>query len=275
MECFFPFLLLAVIILVLVVIAIRAQAKTDRWNKSYHQLSRRFGGACMPGGWFRRPSVRFRYGTTQVLLDTSPTGSRSEPCTRIRIDWPDNGLWFELLPTKMVSSDSDFWQAKDVDVGSARFNLEYAIRGNDIPQLRKFLSEAVQWQIDKLRIQSGTNEIYVSIGRGLLTVKKLASLQRYDQLEEFTYLCMELYDLAMLTQAQGIEFVEDGTARPVTQALCQVCGEDIVYEMVFCRRCKTPHHLDCWQYYGACSTYGCRETRYVSPKMVGPSDGPK
>ena len=42
-------------------------------------------------------------------------------------------------------------------------------------------------------------------------------------------------------------------------------GETITGDAVLCRRCKTPHHQDCWQYYGACSTYGCRETRYLRP----------
>lgn len=267
------FIVLSIFVIVMVTVTARAQTKSDRWNKAYHQLARRFGGACISGGWFRRPSVQFRYGTAQTMLDTCPSGNNRVPCTRIQIDWPDHALWCEILPTRMVTESSDFWQAKDIDVGSPRFNEQYAIRGNDVNQLRAFLSEAVQWQIDKLRLLAGTNEVYVSVGRGILTVKKLTTLQRFDQLEEFTYLALELFDLAMLTQAQGIEFVDDGTARPITEAICQVCGEDIVYEMVFCRRCKTPHHQDCWQYYGACSTYGCHETRFVSPKMIGPSDG--
>ena len=33
---------------------------------------------------------------------------------------------------------------------------------------------------------------------------------------------------------------------------------------VFSTACGTPHHLDCWQYAGECSTYGCQERRTVS-----------
>jgi photosystem II stability/assembly factor-like uncharacterized protein len=39
---------------------------------------------------------------------------------------------------------------------------------------------------------------------------------------------------------------------------CQVCGEEIgPDEVVYCQNCSTPHHLDCWNYVGWCSTYGC------------------
>ena len=49
-------------------------------------------------------------------------------------------------------------------------------------------------------------------------------------------------------------------------AICQICGDDITSDVVFCRSCKTPHHEDCWQYYGACSTYGCGQTRFLVSK---------
>ena len=81
-------------------------------------------------------------------------------------------------------------------------------------------------------------------------------------------LSLELHQLAVSTQGAGIEFVDEATAQPIDEAICQICGEDITREMVFCRRCKTPHHRDCWEYYGACSTYGCQEKRFTVPKMA-------
>jgi len=43
--------------------------------------------------------------------------------------------------------------------------------------------------------------------------------------------------------------------------VCQVCGTTMEERVVFCAKCKTPHHEECWIYNGACSTYGCREIR--------------
>ncbi len=50
----------------------------------------------------------------------------------------------------------------------------------------------------------------------------------------------------------------------VANTACQICGEPIKDDIVLCRSCKTPHHQECWVYYGKCSTYGCGETRYLS-----------
>ena len=42
---------------------------------------------------------------------------------------------------------------------------------------------------------------------------------------------------------------------------CQICGETIVEDHVRCCQCATPHHEDCWQYYGECATFGCQSTK--------------
>ena len=66
MECLATFAALVCVIVALVAMASRAQSRADRWNKAYQGLAQRYGGACLPAGWFGRPSVRFRYGPTHV-----------------------------------------------------------------------------------------------------------------------------------------------------------------------------------------------------------------
>ncbi|HLY74383.1 MAG TPA: RING finger protein [Planctomycetota bacterium] len=43
---------------------------------------------------------------------------------------------------------------------------------------------------------------------------------------------------------------------------CQVCLEKMDSRVVYCGKCRTPHHEECWSYMGMCSTYGCREIRF-------------
>jgi hypothetical protein len=45
--------------------------------------------------------------------------------------------------------------------------------------------------------------------------------------------------------------------------ICQICGSEMPSQVVFCARCRTPHHEECWRYTGQCSTYGCREIRFT------------
>ena len=46
----------------------------------------------------------------------------------------------------------------------------------------------------------------------------------------------------------------------VSNPVCQVCGMDCEQgngNIVACASCGAPHHSDCWEYTGMCSTYGC------------------
>lgn len=54
----------------------------------------------------------------------------------------------------------------------------------------------------------------------------------------------------------GITLVES-TETP-GGAVCQVCTSAMDGEVVRCLSCRTPHHKDCWEYLGRCSTFGCR-----------------
>jgi hypothetical protein len=55
--------------------------------------------------------------------------------------------------------------------------------------------------------------------------------------------------------------VEDEKASIAVGGHCQICGSAMVERLVYCAKCGTPHHEECWTYNGACSTYGCRESR--------------
>lgn len=260
------FVVLVVIVTAIVAVAAAAQSRADRWNRGYQAVAQRFGGTCLPAGWFGRPSVRLRYGATHALLNTYKMGATQY--TQIVINWPDPKFRCEIYPSPQVPSA----RADDVSTTSMQeFLRRNVVNGPDPEANRGFLSDGVRWQIERLRQFHTADEVYVSVYRGRLLVRKRAQLRRFPELEEFTQLALELYDQAMLTRSTGIEFVQGDVAHVIKDAVCRVCGDEIVTDMVFCRRCKTPHHLECWQYYGACAVYGCQETRWIAPRTAGPS----
>jgi hypothetical protein len=55
-----------------------------------------------------------------------------------------------------------------------------------------------------------------------------------------------------------LEILEEGDNLPAGH--CQVCGEQLRGELQHCPLCNTPHHTECWEYIGGCSTYGCEAT---------------
>ena len=56
------------------------------------------------------------------------------------------------------------------------------------------------------------------------------------------------------------------------QRSCQVCGEDLKGELVWCSYCSTPHHADCWEFNGGCSTYGCGAQKALHKKPLAEQD---
>jgi hypothetical protein len=64
-------------------------------------------------------------------------------------------------------------------------------------------------------------------------------------------------------RASGIEILDEPFPPAATaEAVCPICSTKIAPEaLVVCRRCETPHHQDCWEFNGRCSTYACGEKR--------------
>jgi hypothetical protein len=114
------------------------------------------------------------------------------------------------------------------------------------------------------------SEVALSIRPGWMLLRKKWSSTRPADVEQFVELALALYDQAQLTRTTGIEFKEEGSIQAIENAQCRVCGDVMDSDIVYCRRCKTPHHRECWEYNGACSTYGCRETQYLLPRQSAP-----
>jgi hypothetical protein len=52
------------------------------------------------------------------------------------------------------------------------------------------------------------------------------------------------------------------------EAVCKVCGGEMTEHKVFCCRCYTPHHRECWTFSGKCAVYACGERHFFVPKEV-------
>lgn len=263
-ECVF---VLIVFVAILVAIASHKQSSASGTNGAYVRLAARFGGTVSRGGWFRQPSVHFSWHGTQVLVDIYPSsgGPGSKRHTQVRMSWPESALKLEVYPAGMWSRMSRYLGMDDLQTGSPPFDRQFVVHSNLPDDALQFLSAGVQWHVDRLSRLLGSGDIYLSIDRGTLLVRKRSVIRDRAELEQYVRLCLELYEQAMLTQTAGIEFV-DGPG-PDGPPKCRVCGEEIVRDMVLCRRCTTPHHRDCWHYYGACAIYACGETRHIEPGL--------
>jgi hypothetical protein len=256
------------IIIAVIVIAVAAsQKQSAELKEAYSTLARHYGGQCEPGGMFTRPSAFFAHAGSPVVVDIYSTGGKHPTYyTQARFEWRQPGFRCEVYPEGIWSRVGKLMGMEDIEIGSPDFDRTYIITGSSPEELRKVLDPAVQRQIERLRRFLGNNNIYISFGQGTLLVKKLSLIRNPGQLLRFVGMAIDLYDATAGTMAEGIEFVEQTRPPKASEVMCQICGEAVTSEAVFCRKCKTPHHLDCWEYYGACSTYGCQETRYLLPR---------
>ena len=266
MECFV--LLMVFVFISLLISGIGLGTGPHGHARAYEQLTRRFGGLFQRGGFLRRCSTRFRYGQTWVIVAPGSAAGRQRS-TQAILQWPDGRTDFRL-ETRSAGYDLGD-QARQLVTDDAAFNEQFRVWGHNADEGRRLLSDGVRWQTNKLAQAPQPSPIRISIRHGRLMIEKIMTIKRFEDLEEFTQLCLEFFDQAMITRSEGIEFVGAADeAVPLEDPICQICGEKIVSDMVYCRRCFTPHHLECWQYNGLCSTYGCRETRYSIPTVAQP-----
>ncbi|MBW3599224.1 MAG: hypothetical protein KY475_18385, partial [Planctomycetes bacterium] len=205
-------------------------------------------------------------------VDSFTGGRPKRRYLQVHIHFPDPQLRCEAFPRRPGLRETPFKGMSDVRSGASSFDAEYVVRGESADQTQRFFSDGVQLQMNRIRYVLGNDDVYVSAHRGRLLVKK--EFPRHggvEQIEELVGWALELYDQAMLTRSGSIEFPQHQTINTIDQCICKVCGDELLDDVVLCRRCKTPHHRDCWLFFGACSTYGCREPEFMVPRVARPA----
>ena len=259
--CFLAFLTIAGIVVTLLVKASNASIKNRGFNKAFDHLAKRYGGKSYSGGWFHSPTLRFKYRGATAIFNIS-----SQRDTQLQIAWPEQQFYLEVLPKDAPAPAKLPGGSQPISLDNAG-QLDTMVRAwtNRPSLVRSIGVDAVQWQIEKLYSfyeQAATRILWRD---GRLLIQKDGTIRLQEDLDEFIRLGLELYDQAILTQTRGIDFVDSDVVKPLEDAMCQVCGEQIAEELVFCKRCKTPHHRECWQYNGCCTTFGCGEKVFLFP----------
>ncbi len=239
--------------------------RRHKFTRALKAVSRQFGGRFVRDGLWQRPHVRFRYGATHVLVDV-PSGS-SAPRLRVRINLLYSDFRCDIWPAGAESLLGMDASLQELQIATELDN-RYRARSNNLTEMRRFVSPGVRLQLARLIGLFHAADVFVSVDRSLLTIKKVTLRAEPAGILQVVRLALDLHDQIQLTRTTGIEFVRETAMQPIAAAVCQVCGEALGADIVLCRRCQTPHHLDCWCYFGGCSIYGCAEPDYVKPKVA-------
>jgi hypothetical protein len=214
-----------------------------------------------------RPLGPWGMRSTQVQIEAAPAGgAKDSPFTPSTINGQpvSQALAFtcKITPAGFLSRMAYLVGRRKPLTDSPKFDLQYLIECDDPDQARRLLTRYVQVQIDRLRYFQGGNDIDVRLENGVLTVRRRGVIRNERMLRQFVSLSLELYEQAVASYGVGIDFLKL-SSEPGADAVCKICGDPLdLEEVVYCRVCDTPHHRECWRYFGGCSVYACGERRF-------------
>jgi hypothetical protein len=256
----------------------------DGYRKQVHGQARAFGGhdlqklrdlylsfAGLCDGqmddqrFFESPKVSFLHQGSRAILSIyecpDPTPEIHTQLTyAIPQGWPHR---LEIFPQRAAGAE-----VNDIRVGDDEFNSLYRIKSDDEKFAREFLDAPVRQTVEDLRNLLGNGSIMISVNSARLMIRKLSVIATPDDLSVFAALSNRIFDRIHLfwQRSSGIEILDDDPQSPDdANPVCQVCGSVIPSDVrLYCRRCRMPHHKDCWEFNGRCSTYSCGEKRSMT-----------
>ena len=220
-------------------------------NKRAHQL-----------GEFNvfRPALVFDYGRTMARLLHRGTPWRNvNKQTILDTDFP-------LRPggqtISVVSRGSGAEPLFFIKTGDEEFDRKFYVLASDPELANKLLTAAVKWKMMEIK-DLQESEVKFELVNGKLKTSTQEWFRTGQSLLDFVQAGLELFDQLMLHKADGLEFTGQDKAAVMEDFRCPICSDDVMHEMVVCRRCKTPHCAECWEYNGKCATFACMEERCI------------
>lgn len=213
----------------------------------------------------RMPEVR----TTGVLLG-HPFEIRSDRDresvlihSRIVIDLKGKSPgMLKIAPPGWASRIARMFGPQDLLIGDRDFDQHFVIMANpESLATRVFSPERRARLIASVRRLGRTWAPFIDLTKDSLSVGVVHEMLSMTEYRELERTALEFLEAILETEAvAGIKWID---ATPETAGNCEVCGTELKDRVVHCSRCKTPHHEECWQYTGECSTYACQEKTYV------------
>jgi hypothetical protein len=271
MECILVFLILMTVLGLLAGFGLGNAPCSGRLIESYRLLAQRYHGTLSQTGWRGIPRVVFPYRSACVTVETlahAPWDLGPGPAVRIHLPWPESALRVELRHPPRQPHTALHDGLQPVPLAADEFCRRCSVRGTDPQAVAEFFSDVMRWHFERLRTQPAVSPLCLQVGRGAMAITKVMAVHHGSELIQVVEAALDLYDQALLTRTCGITFLEQQSAQVLEQTVCRVCGEEIREGLVFCRRCKTPHHRECWQYIGRCSVFACGETLFREPQVA-------
>ncbi len=267
MECLIVSLLvLGLLLAAIVVFAGSVGSRASRWNQAFTHVAQQHHGSFAAGGWLSEPAVRLMYGQAHARLTCYSLGRSGKSVVQLVIEQKEVRSRAEILSRpSTVALVPSLAGLTEVELNWGQQFARWEVAAADYEETRHLMNDAVRLALDRVWLHPLPGDTAVSLLPGWIVVRKVWNAPRAADLAQFVELACGLNDQVQLAGAAGIEFVVSDAAQTIEGALCCVCCEQLAEGVVFCVRCKTPHHRECWEYSGGCSTYGCGARMFYTP----------
>jgi hypothetical protein len=257
-----------IVVLLLVFLVVVSLVSTSLNRGALDAVAKRWKGHVQPGGFTGYDQVVMQLGDAYARLSYSRRSRRSRRCTHLAIHFPDPQLRLELYAQNLLQQLRKLMGMYDLEIGSPKFDDAFIVNGNNPELIREYLTaDAQQALIELAKFGSVLSpDLHLTLQGGVLRVTKHQFLKSEHELNGFISHFEKVFNALAYSRNAGIEFVVTKPLPLVQDTQCQVCGQPLAGKIVFCASCKTPHHLDCWQYFESCAVYGCGQHRYVEAR---------
>ena len=186
---------------------------------------------------------RIAGGWTEITIRTSSLGTSA---LQVRT----GGLWHDV---------KNLLGFHDLMVGEAEFDDAFDVSASEPGAALALLAPSVR---TILRHVSIYGNFLWRISKAGFLLQIHARPATPNELDSWLVAAFQLLDAipgAMEAERVRIDPVQ---TRIDAESTCQICGAPLAQgALARCVKCQTPHHRDCWEFNGRCSTFGCGESR--------------
>lgn len=264
--CLFSFVVLLSLFAVLVVGIVLYSSQSGRQREDRRQLGERLahklGGTAEFSTGDEWPELRFTLHGRSAGLEIHE-GNDSPPYTRVVVDV--RGISpgaLKIFPDDVPDLFKRLLRMQDIVIGNEAFDRDFIVQATPVSLAERIFSrERRSRAVGIVRRLGRLGPPSIDLGGQELSFKVDGLIEEFGPLMSLVEAASAWVELLLeLFSATEVFWV---ATQPEQVGLCLVCGTALKDSVVHCTKCRTPHHEECWQYAGKCSTFACGETTYL------------
>jgi len=209
------------------------------------------------GAAFQDGAIVMEVGGRGARVDFVEAGVERPPCTCVSVDL--RGLSPGAL--RVVPRDAPgtlrlfgILLVPGSKPNAAEFDGSYESHATPPSLLESLLwGPRREWVIQTFRSLERIAEPALEISRERLLLRVGRDLEDERSIRQLVTVAQVLFEHIADTAPAGVAWMEAGA---VPGARCGVCMTEMAAS-VACARCRAPHHRECWEFTGLCSTFAC------------------